>query len=662
MEEVSNPQISPDGKQIVYTRRWIDKLKDKWESALWMMNADGSRNRLLVKGSSPQWAPDGTRIAYLADGEPKGTQIFVRGMNPEDTATQITRVKQAPSNMAWSPDGQWIAFTMLVPKKESWDIRLPGKPEGAEWTKDPRVIERLVYRRDRIGFLDEGYFHIFRVPVTGGTPQQLTEGDSDHGGGPGFAGNISWTPDGSEIIYSTLRTEDWEYPWRTSEVYALNVRSKTVRRLTKRDGPDHNPAVSPNGRWVAYTGYDWTDDSYIISEIYVVGIDGSNPRPLTSNLDRSVYSSPYGSPTRNFWWATDSTGVYFNVNDLGTSNLHFVNLQGQVTPVTKGNHILTVTDISRSGQAVGRVTSYYKPANLITFTVAKPELRQLTFANAELLKNVKLGEVEEIWYTSVENYRIQGWLIKPPDFDPQRKYPLILSIHGGPHGMYGVGFDFAWQNHAAEGYVVLYLNPRGSTGYGGAFGNAIKNAYPGKDFDDLMKGVDEVIARGYVDQRNLFVYGCSGGGVLTAWIVGHTNRFAAASSNCAVIDWLSFVGTTDGVSFNWTFKKLPWEDPTEHLMRSPLMYVNNVTTPTMLMTGELDLNTPIGQAEQFYRALKLRGVPTAMVRFQEEWHGTTSKPSNFLRTQLYLRYWFRKHAGNGRGGASAEPAARQKIQ
>jgi len=233
--------------------------------------------------------------------------------------------------------------------------------------------------------------------------------------------------------------------------------------------------------------------------------------------------------------------------------------------------------------------------------------------------------------------------VKPPQFDPAKKYPLILVIHGGPHAMYNVGFNFTWQHHAAEGYVVLYTNPRGSSGYGSAFGNAIKNDYPNKDYDDLMNGVDEVIKRGYIDDKNLFVYGGSGGGVLTSWIVGHTDRFAAASVNFPVINWLSFVGTTDGVSWYRNFEKMPWEDPTEHLRRSPLMYVGNVKTPTMLMCGVEDLRTPISQTEEYYSALKVMKVPTVMIRFNEEFHGTGSKPSNYLRTQLYLYHWFGMH-------------------
>lgn len=641
METVADPQISPDGTQIVYTRGWIDKVNDRRESAIWIMNADGSKNRFLVNGSSPRWSPDGTRIAYVAQGEPRGSQIFVRWMDAEGATTQITRLEKSPSNITWMPDGKSIAFTMLVPKRETWNIKMPRAPEGAKWTPAPRIIERPVYRRDRIGFLEEGYTHIFIVPAEGGTPRQITSGDYNHGGG--FGGGFSVTPDGKEILFSSLRTDDWEYAWRESEIYAVNVATGEVRQLTTRKGPDNDPEVSPDGKWVAYTGYDFTDDTFIESKLYVMGLDGSNPRVLTAALDRTP---------RGLRWATDSSGIYFLVQNEGTQNLYFASLNGQVRQVTRGTHMLDVSDINRNGQAVGTLSSFHQPGDVVSFSLSNPQqIRQLTHVNDDILAGITLGEVEELWYTSTDNFRIQGWLIKPPDFQPGKKYPLILTIHGGPHAMYNVGFNFSWQEHAANGYLVLYTNPRGSSGYGSAFGNAIKYAYPSKDFDDLMNGVDQVIAKGIVDEQNMFVYGCSGGGVLTAWVVGHTDRFAAASSNCPVINWLSFVGTTDGISWYRNFEKMPWEDPSEHLRRSPLMYVGNVKTPTMLMTGVNDLRTPISQTEEFYAALKMRKVPTAMIRFNDEFHGTTSKPSNFLRTQLYLRYWFEKHA--------RKPAAQQ---
>ncbi len=634
-ETVEDPRISPDGTQIIFTRRWVDKMNDRFESALWIMNADGTKQRFLTKGSSARWSPDGTRIAYLAEGEPKGSQIYMRYMDAEGATTQVTRVEKTPGALSWSPDGQTIGFTMLVPQKETWNIHLPARPEGAKWTRDPRIVERFVFRLDRQGFLEEGFRHVFVVPATGGTPRQLTSGDYNDEQGFGGSASLSWTPDGREILFSGLRQNDWEYAWDESEVYAVNVKDGAVRQLTHRKGPDGAPVVSPDGKLVAYIGRDWTDDTYKDEMLYVMGIDGANPRALTPNLDRTP---------RQLHWAADGSGVYFTCEDKGLRHLHFVSLNGQQRQLTQGNYILSVTGIGKNGMAVGTLTSPSKPGDVVAFDVRNPQPKQLTAVNDDVLTGLKLGDVEEIWYTSADNFKVQGWIVKPPDFDPKKKYPLMLSIHGGPHAMYGVGFNFGWQEHAANGYVVLYTNPRGSTGYGSAFANAIKNAYPSKDFDDLMKGVDEVVARGYVDPRNLFVYGCSGGGVLTAWTVGHTDRFAAASSNCPVIDWISFAGTTDINLWGYLrFDKLPWEDVALLWKHSPLAYVGNVKTPTMLMTGELDMRTPISQTEEFYEALKLRKVPTAMLRFAEEYHGTTSKPSNFMRTQLYLRSWFGKY-------------------
>lgn len=645
MEDVGAAQISPDGKRIVYARRWVDKINDRRESSLRIMNADGSDDRPLTKGSAPRWSPDSTRIAYVGQADAGGRQLFVKHLDGDDPPLQITHVARTPGNAAWSADGKSLAFTMLVPKNsQEWQIGLPGRAPDAKWAAEPRVLERLVSRRESAGFLEDGFVHIFVVPAEGGEARQLTQGDRDFGGGPDFTGALSWTPDGRQIVFSTLNTDDWEYPWRRSDVHAIDVRSRSVRRLTSRAGPDYNPVVSPDGRWVAYSGYDWSNDSYIQSRLHVVGIDGSNPRVITQQLDRSLYPDPYASPARSYWWAADSSGLYFNVGEHGTTNLYFASRAGDVRQITRGNHVLQISDIDSHGTAVGTRSSYYRPNDIVIVDVHEPSIRQLTFVNDDVLQDVRTGEVEEIWYRSTDELQVQGWIVKPPDFDPSKKYPLILSIHGGPHASYRVGFDFALQNHAAEGYVVLYTNPRGSTGYGEAFGNAINNAFPGKDYDDLMRGVDAVIARGYIDERNLFVYGCSGGGTLTAWIVGHTNRFAAASANCAVTNQLSFVGMTDGASFYWNYKRMFWEDPSEHLARSPIMYVGNVQTPTLLMTGELDLNTPIAQAEDFYRALKLRGIPTALVRFPDEGHGTYgARPSNFLRTQLYLRHWFGKY-------------------
>jgi dipeptidyl aminopeptidase/acylaminoacyl peptidase len=637
-EQVQAPSFSPDGRQIVFGRRWIDKLNDRWETSIWIVNSDGTRPRMLLKGSAPRWSPDGTRIAYVAEGEPRGSQVFVKWVDVEGPATQVTRVTESPSDLTWTPDGKSILFRMNVQpaNRPSWRVenQLNNlKPRNATWTAAPRIVEKLNYRRDGTGFTTDNVSQLFIVTAEGGTPRQIT--DDEHG-----IASIDLSPDGRTVYFSSgPRVAEGEYQWRESDVYAVDLASGAIKQLTTRRGPDSGPAVSPDGKLVAYTGYDWTDDTWVDSRMYVMNADGSGSRVLTQSLDRSP---------GNLEWAKDGSGVYFTVQDKGSQNLYFVSLRGDIKPVTTGTHMLGVSEITQAGTAVGTLSDPSKPGDVVTFNVKNPAaIKQITDVNGDVLAGKKLGAVEEIWYTGADGWKIQGWVVKPPDFDASKKYPMMLSIHGGPHAMYGVGFNFSYQENAANGYVTLYTNPRGSTGYGSAFGNAIKRAYPGKDYDDLMAGVDAVIAKGYIDTQNMFVYGCSGGGVLTAWIVGKTDRFAAASANCPVINWMSFVGTTDGSSWYRNFDKLPWEDPSEHLRRSPLMYVGNVKTPTMLMTGVNDLRTPISQTEEFYEALKVRKIPTAMIRFNEEWHGTSSKPSNFMRTQLYLREWFTKYARKG---------------
>ncbi len=431
----------------------------------------------------------------------------------------------------------------------------------------------------------------------------------------------------------------------------MDVATGATTQLTDRQGSESGPVVSPDGTKIAFTGTHLVDQPYIERQLYVMSSAGGEFQSITPELDRSP---------SNVRWRADSAGLHFTVRQHGSSNFWFVPADGGEPPVqvTSGEHMLSVSNISETGVAAATMSSPHEPGDIYVFDADNPaDMRRLTSVNANLLAEVTLGEVEEISYKSTGDLDIQGWVITLPDFDPTQKYPLVLAIHGGPHGMYNVGFNFGWQNHAANGYVVLYTNPRGSSGYGTDFGNAINRAYPDKDFDDLMAGVATVIDKGYVDERNMYVYGCSGGGVLTAWVVGHTHRFSAASSNCPVINWLSFVGTTDGISWYRNFDNYPWVDPTEHLRRSPLMYVGNVTTPTLLMTGVNDMRTPISQTEEFYTALQVLKVPSAMIRFNDEWHGTSSKPSNFLRTQLYLRHWFERYMTD-----DAMPKMLQKAQ
>jgi len=303
--------------------------------------------------------------------------------------------------------------------------------------------------------------------------------------------------------------------------------------------------------------------------------------------------------------------------------------------------------MARDGTAVGLRTAPHEPPEVMSIRLPDGKLLpRLTSVNGDILEGKTLAEVEELRYESTDGTKVQGWIVRPPRFDASRKYPFILDIHGGPHSMYGVGFSFYFQTLASNGYLVLYTNPRGSTGYGTSFGNAIDDAYPGVDYQDLMAGVDAALVRGSIDPDRMYVTGASGGGVLSSWIVGHTDRFAAAAVRAPVVDWISFAGTTDITAWGYMrYRGYPWENPEKWLKHSPLMYVKNVKTPTLMMTGELDLRTPMGQTEEYYQALKARKVPTALIRFNGEYHGTGSKPSNFMRTQLYLLSWFGRYAG-----------------
>ncbi|HEX9755205.1 MAG TPA: S9 family peptidase [Gemmatimonadales bacterium] len=642
-ETVGAPRVSPDGSQVIWTRSSVNKMKDLFESGLWLMNADGAKQRFLVKGSNPVWSPDGSRIAYLADGEPGGSQVWVRYMDAEGSTIQITRELKAPGNIKWSPDGKWIGFSMFVPATASWKIDLPAAPSGAEWTKAPRLVESLHYRADRQGWIDPGTTHLFVVPATGGTPRPITKGEWSVGArGIGLPGGVGWDwlPDGRAVVVDGNDDTKADLQRLRSDIFRVDAATGEKRRLTDGTGFWSNPQVSPDGKLISYMGRSNPEDTYRTSVLYTMNPDGSGATARTAEFDRDP-----GSVT----WAPDSKGLYFTAADQGTSNLHYVALGTAPRQLTTGTHLVTQASIARNGTAFAVRSHFHAPPDIVRIELRRPAaITQLTEVNADLLARTRLAEVEEIWYTSTGGTRVQGWIVKPPSFDPSRKYPLIMEIHGGPHGMYGVGFSYMYQNFAANGFVVLYTNPRGSTGYGSAFGNAINKAYPSVDYDDLMAGVDSVVARGYVDTKAMFVGGCSGGGVLSSWVIAHTTRFAAAAVRCPVINWMSFAGNSDIplFGFNW-FEKPFWEDPTAWLKQSSLMHVQKVKTPVLLMTGVMDLRTPMPETEQYYVALKMLGVPVAMLRFENEWHGTSSRPSNFMRTQLYMMSWYRKWANGG---------------
>jgi dipeptidyl aminopeptidase/acylaminoacyl peptidase len=634
MEWVANPRISPDGSTIVFSRGFVDVLKDQNQSNLWVIDVRGERLRQLTEGawrdSEPAWSPDGKRIAFLSNRSGT-TQVHVLWVDTRETL-QLTRVERDPRDLDWSPDGRRIAFVSNLPDESPvLRVRLPKTPKGAQLAKGAVIVDRTAWGRDGVGPTLKGYDHVFVVDaLQGGTPRQVSSGDYDHG-------SAAWSADGKTLFVSGIRKPDAEYLRNDTEIYAIDLATLETKALTDRRGPDNGPQVSPDGRWVAYTGYDDQDFTNHVSSLYLMDASGGGKRLWAGGLP----SSPQGVT-----WAADGSGVYYSMQEKGEENTYFAALRSGAAPlrVTSGTHVLTGASIARNGQTAAVRSTVDRPAVLVTFNAARPaDVKVLLDVNEDVLGNVELATAEELWYTSSDGLKVQGWLMKPPRFEAGKKYPLLLWIHGGPWAMYNVGWNWAWQNFAANGYAVLWTNPRGSTGYGQEFVNGIQHSYPGKDYDDLMAGVDAALAEGWIDEKNLFVCGGSGGGVLTAWTVGHTDRFRAAVSMRPVINWGSFVGTTDGNAWYRQFKKYPWEDPMEYAVRSPLHYVGNVTTPTMVMTGEADLRTPISQSEEYYRALKmLRKADTLLVRMPEEFHGWR-RPSRQLLQQLYLMAWFEKY-------------------
>jgi acylaminoacyl-peptidase len=647
---VSTPQISPDGKTVIYVLGWADKMNDAFYSNLWMAPVSATGARPVTQGdfrdSSPVWSPDGKRIAWLSNRGGK-QQIHVRWMDTGQEA-QITDLQQAPSNIAWSPDGKWISYTARVPEKPAWSVPAPEKPKDAKWAEPPIVVTRLHWRADGAGLIAPGYIHIFVVPADGGAPRQVSSGGYDHGGGAQGGGAPTWTPDGQWILAAANRTPDADYSLEGGEIYAFRVSDGEVRQLTHRKGPDTNPVPSPNGRKIAYIGYDYRGKEYDVERLYVMDADGSHPKLLSGSLDRDA-SRPQ--------WSGDSGTIYFTADDHGSSHLYRATLDGKVTRITTarerfGGYAGSETaSIAANGRVALVRSTPGEPADVVTFTVDQPSrVTRLTSSNDSLLASHEVGSVEEVTYDSFDGHAIQGWIIKPPGFDPAKKYPLILDIHGGPHAMYGVEFNHQMQMFAGRGFVVLYTNPRGSTGYGEEFGDVIHTKYPGDDFKDLMAGVDMMLARGYIDGKRLAVTGGSGGGLLTAWIIGHTDRFAAAVSQYPVTNWITQVGTADGGyhhAASW-MGAMPWDNPKQYLDHSPIFFANNFKTPTMVITGESDLRTPIAESEELYFALKARKVDAVLVRIPDEPHGIRgAHPSHRVAKVEHILGWIEKytHAG-----------------
>ena len=641
LQLVADPQISPDGEQIIYIRHQFDVMEDKRYTNLWIINFDGSNHRPLTSGknsySSVRWSPDGSKIAFISNEEGK-SEIFIRYMDTGEMSS-ITNLQYTPADLSWQPEGKYLLFSKRLPFSRPSIASIPSAPSGANWSAPAVEIEHVRYRTDgNFGFVGEGYRHLFVVSPYGGAVRQISSGNYNHN-------SASWAPEGNTIIFVSDRSGSEELIPNRVHIYELDINSGNLDQLTEESGPYSNPIISPDGSMIALVSFEDKFKGYQQRFVYIMKRNNPRFRVLTANtdFDPSLLS-----------WSADSRNIFFRYDKEGDSRIGSLNLDGSYFDVASslggpslgrpyggGNY-----SVSENGRITfPKVTATRAPE----LAVAQPGgrgSRVITDINGDFFKSRKVGEIEEFWVqSSTDHFKIHSWVIYPPDFDAERTYPMILEIHGGPHTNYGPRFSPELQLMASQGYVVLYTNPRGSTSYGPDFASYINFNYPSEDHDDLMDAVDFLIEKGVVDPERLYITGGSGGGVLTAWAIGKTDRFAAAVVSKPVINWHSFVISADLYPFftKYWFTAMPWEDPEQYLARSPLSLVGNVNTPTMLLTGELDFRTPMAESEQYYNALKLRGVDASLVRIQNEAHNMITRPSNLIRKVGYIVGWFNRY-------------------
>ena len=628
IQKVANPQVNSTGNVVAFLKTYIDKKNDKFESEIWVMNSDGTNKSFFAEGSNFKWSNKGNTLAYLKEDENEINQIFIKSMDSR-TESKISNFDKDVEDFAWSKDDKFFAFSSFNEYDDNWVVEIPGKNDSEDynWTDDPKVVKTLHWRYDGEGELESGENHLYKISVDGGSAAKISDWGLD------YISDLQFKNENTLIFAGNAILDDFLTPWKQSEIFELNIEKKKLTKLSPDGGVFTSPKISPDGDLVAFIGNPNRDFSSVAFNIYTV--KNNRTKVHTKNLS--------ASPENLFWLS--KTKLAFEVDERGSANIKILDIQrssvSNVLNKFKDQFYLTSTN---ENNLFGVYATSSRPGELATIEDGK--IRVLSEFNEIVLSQYSLGKTNEINYQAPDGTDVQGWYIVPPDFDKNKKYPLVLIIHGGPHAMYRPQFNYLWHQFASDGYVVLYTNPRGSTGYGSDFANVIDNDYPGQgDLSDLLAGVDHVTDLGFIDEDNMYVQGCSGGGVLTAWVVGHDDRFAAAASLCPVTNWISMVGTTDIPAWTFEWFDVPfWEDPNNWLDRSPIMRTGYIKTPTLFMTGVLDIRTPMPQTEEMYVALKEAGVDTVLVRMNGEWHGTgRRKPTNWFRTYKYLSEWYEKY-------------------
>jgi dipeptidyl aminopeptidase/acylaminoacyl peptidase len=653
---IADPQISPDGRRVAFTRVTVDPETDGYRTSLWLVDAAAGREPAVARpltfgagDSQPRWSPDGQRLAFVRSPAAKQPgQLHLLPMSGGE-AVRVCELAKGASEPAWSPDGRRIAF--LSGTHPALDDPKPEKPKN----EPGRVVTRPVFRENGEGFTDFDHLaQVWVVELEGGTPRPLTRG--------AFTAQAPrWSRDGAWILFlSDRRAEPWFGP-DESVLYAV---APDLAAAT--DGAELRVVVDFGG-WIG----GWIE--HTDGRIAVIGFSNPQP-PRTYNLPRlfltegrwpraavrelspgcedeiggaiaSDQHPPRGGGQTPLAFRADGGAVLVSLARQGASMLaSFDATAGAPRTLTPPGRDLIAGTASADGRTWAvTLGSPTRPGDLYLFDVEAGSSRLLHAPNEALFAELSLGEVEEFWYPSFDGRRVHGWIVKPPDLDAAKTHPLVLEIHGGPHTAYGAGFFHEFHALAAAGYLVVYTNPRGSTSYGQAFADCIQYRFPDEDAKDLLCAVDAVLARGLADPKRLGVTGGSGGGLLTNWIVTQTDRFAAAVTQRCVADWASFYYSADFTLFTpFWFRKPPFEDPGEYGSRSPVALAAKITTPLMVIHSEEDWRTPIGQGEAMFRALKQQRKPVVMVRFPGESHelSRSGAPSRRVENQRHIRAWF----------------------
>ena len=628
IQKVANPQVNSSGNVVAFLKTYIDKKNDKFESEIWVMNSDGSNKSFFAKGSNFKWSNKGNTLAYLKEDENEINQIFIKSMDSR-TESKISNFDRDIEDFAWSKNDKFFAFSSFNEYDDDWVVEIPGKNDNEDynWTEDPKVVKTLHWRYDGEGELESGENHLYKISVDGGSAAKISDWGLD------YISDLQFKNENTLIFAGNALLDDFLTPWKQSEIFELNIEKKKLTKLSPDGGVFTSPKISPDGDLVAFIGNPNRDFSSVAFNIYTV-----------KNIRTKIHTKNLSASPENLFWLS-KTKLAFEVDERGSANIKILDIQrSSVSDVLNKFEDQFYLTSTIENKLFGVYATSLRPGELATIEDGK--IKVLSEFNEIVLSQYSLGKTNEINYQAPDGTDVQGWYIVPPDFDKNKKYPLVLIIHGGPHAMYRPQFNYLWHQFASDGYVVLYTNPRGSTGYGSDFANVIDNDYPGQgDLSDLLAGVDHVTDLGFIDEDNMYVQGCSGGGVLTAWVVGHDDRFAAAASLCPVTNWISMVGTTDIPAWTFEWFDVPfWEDPKNWLDRSPIMRTGYIKTPTLFMTGVLDIRTPMPRTEEMYVALKEAGVDTVLVRMNGEWHGTgRRKPTNWFRTYKYLSEWYEKY-------------------